>query len=69
MASTPDRRTLLTLDDIAREGVPVRTLRYHVSIGALRARRIGPRRWYVDREEATRYLGRVPSTPEEIASP
>lgn len=58
MVSPPEIKPVVTLQDMAREGVPIRTLRYHVEIGALPARRIGLRRWYVDRDEAERYLGR-----------
>ena len=59
MVCPPEHKTVVTLQDLAQEGVPIRTLRYHVQKGALLARRIGERRWYVDREEAERYLGRA----------
>jgi hypothetical protein len=58
MVCPPEVKPTITLQDLAREGVPIRTLRYHAEIGALIARKIGPRRWYVDRPEAEKYLGR-----------
>jgi hypothetical protein len=58
MECPPEHKAVVTLQDLAQEGVPIRTLRYHAEIGALVARKIGPRRWYVDRPEAEKYLGR-----------
>jgi hypothetical protein len=58
MVCPPEHKSLLTLQDIEKEGVPIRTLRYHAQIGALKARKIGPRRWYVEPVDGESYLGK-----------
>jgi hypothetical protein len=56
MVSPPEVPRLLTLPEMSRSGVPERTLRYHVEIGALPARKIGGR-WYVAAVDADSYFG------------
>jgi hypothetical protein len=58
MECPPEHKHLLTLQDIAKEGVPIRTVRYHAQIGALKARKIGPRLWYVEPVDGAKYLGK-----------
>lgn len=55
MVSPPEVPRLLTLPEMSRSGVPERTIRYHVEIGALPARKIG-RRWYVAPADADAYF-------------
>lgn len=60
MVSPPEVPRLLTLPEMSRSGIPERTLRYHVEIGALSARKIG-RRWYVAKSDADRYFREMSS--------
>jgi excisionase family DNA binding protein len=60
MASTlSEIPMILTVQELSRRtAIPERTLQHHIDKGALTARRIGPRRLYIDLEEAERYVGR-----------
>lgn len=55
MVSPPEVPRLLTLPEMSRSGIPERTIRYHVAIGALVARKIG-KRWYVAASDADQYF-------------
>jgi hypothetical protein len=55
MVCPPEVPRLLTLPEMSRSGIPERTLRYHVAIGALAARKIG-KRWYVAGADAEQYF-------------
>jgi excisionase family DNA binding protein len=58
MVCPPEVPAFVTVQELsAYTGTPERTLHYHIEIGALSARRMGPRRFRIPIEEAERYAG------------